>query len=83
MANIVQYVKKKSLAVLCKNRGKKKLNEITEGSIDTLTSHDKERYLFIGAIEDKNNKEQAWYTEVEINNIKIKFKIDTGAMYCQ
>lgn len=36
--------------------------------------------MFIGAIEKKNNNEQAWFTEVEINNTKVKFKVDTGAM---
>lgn len=36
--------------------------------------------MFIGAIKKKNNNEQTWFTEVEINNIKVKFKVDTGAM---
>jgi len=72
--------KKNHFAALCRSSGKKKLNEITEGSVDTLTSHDKEGYLFIGEIENKNNKEQTWFTEVEINNNKVKFKVDTGAM---
>ncbi|CAL1678219.1 unnamed protein product [Lasius platythorax] len=40
---------------VCNSRDKKKLNEIHEhekGKVDTLTSYDKEGYLFIGAIEN-------------------------------
>lgn len=74
--------KKNHFAIVCKSRSNKKLNEINENEdkkVDTLTSHDRDEYLFIGAIENKNNEEQVWFTEVEINNVKVKFKVDTGA----
>lgn len=74
--------KKNHFAAVCKSNGKKKVNEIgyQNEEVATLTTHDKEGYLFIGTIENKRETENAWYTELEINNVKIKLKVDTGAM---
>lgn len=76
--------KKNHFAAVCKSSGKKKINEIEneQGKVDILITHDKEGYLFIGAIdnEHKVEKRDAWIIELEINNAKIKFKVDTGAM---
>lgn len=73
--------KKNHFAVICKENNTK-VNEIEqkEGKVDTLTTHNEGEYLFIEAINRGHKTENAWYTELEINNVKIKFKVDTRAM---
>ncbi|XP_024891750.1 uncharacterized protein K02A2.6-like [Temnothorax curvispinosus] len=58
---------------------KAKEKDKDEKKVDTLTSQDNEEYLFIGAIEN-NSEKHVWLTELEINEKRIKFKVDTGAM---
>ncbi|XP_071629550.1 LOW QUALITY PROTEIN: uncharacterized protein [Temnothorax longispinosus] len=74
--------KKNYFAIVCKSNYKKKVNEIQdkdEKKVDTLTSQNNEEYLFIGAIEN-NSEKHVWLTELEINEKRMKFKVDTGAM---
>nr|XP_012228184.1 PREDICTED: uncharacterized protein LOC105675538 [Linepithema humile] len=74
-------------AAVCRSHNKIKINELEKekGKVDTLTTHEKGEYLIISAVNKNNKDENAWYTELEINKVKVKFKVDTGqcVMYYQ
>lgn len=41
-------------------------------------SQNQDKYFFVGKVDKSNKNEDSWFT---INNVNVKIKLDTGAMY--